>query len=155
MHAPNCNKYLVLTDSKLPTGDIAPVNNTSYDFTKPRKLHDGHGNFEGYDNYWVSSMESALDPPLAELVTVVGPTLPSGASIELKVSSNQPGFQMYSANHFDASPPAKYAKFGSLAIEPSGFIDACNQPSFPTIELKPDETRRQVIRYTIARKQNK
>lgn len=69
----------------------------------------------------------------------------------MEVLSNQPGFQMYTANGFDGSAPGNFAHCGSVAVEPSGYIDAGNNYGFPTIALEPNQTRRQFIAYRFER----
>lgn len=147
VYAPNCSHFLTLDSQNVPTGEIASVTGTCMDFRRPRQLHESSDEFKGYDHYFVSSNDSSLDGPLHTLLTVTAPSGDHGPAIEMEVSSNQPGFQMYTANGFSGDGRPAFAKFGSLAIEPSGFIDATNNASFPTVELRPSETRKQVIAY--------
>lgn len=64
-------------------------------------------------------------------------TLKSPSGVHLFVSSDQPGFQLY-------TPP----DFSSVAIEPSQFVDAPNNPHFPTINLPPGMSRIQRTDYS-------
>lgn len=84
---------------------------------------------------------------MRSLVKITAPPGEYGPSVEMEVLSNQPGFQMYTANGFDATGDGRFERFGSIAIEPSGFIDAVNCSSFPTVVLEPYQTRRQLITY--------
>lgn len=149
IEAPLCHHYLPLDSDNIPTGQIAPVENTRFDFRKSRPIHEGSNNFLGYDHYLVASQLQSLEPPLPIqlLTTITSPPGPHGSSFQLQIHSNQPGFQIYTANGFDGSGDQAFAKFGSLAIEPSGFIDAANNSSFPTTSLEPNEERTQIIKY--------
>lgn len=145
--APSCEHYLVLDDDNVPTGDIAPVEGTCFDFRRKRPVAEGASDFEGYDQYFVASNETSLDGPTRSLVTITAPTSDHGPAVEMEVLSNQPGFQMYTANGFKGTGAGSFEKFGSIAVEPSGYIDAGNHDAFPTIVLEPKETRRQLITY--------
>lgn len=70
---------------------------------------------------------------MVHLVTLKAPN-PNG--VRLLVSSDQPGFQLY-------TPP----DFTSVAIEPSQFVDAPNNPQFPSINLAPGMSRIQRTDY--------
>lgn len=155
MHAPTSDKYLVTDKANIPTGEAASVQETRFDFRTPRKLHDsssggGDEPFAGYDNYWVSNYDAALNGPMVPLLTLTAAASPGARTVRMAVDSNQCGFQLYTSNGFDGTGAYAFAKFGSVAIEPSGFIDAPNHDAFPSIELKPSETRVQVIRYTFS-----
>lgn len=148
MWAPTCNRYLVLDDHNCPTGEVAPVANTRYDFRQKRTIGvKGEHPFRGYDQYFVASDESPLDGLTRSLVTINCPAGDYGPGVNMEVLSNQPGFQMYTANGFDRNGPGNFEQYGSVAVEPSGFIDAGNNDGFPTIALEPTQTRRQFIAY--------
>lgn len=148
MHAPFCNHYLVLDDHNCPTGEIASVAHTRFDFRKKRTVAaKGENPFQGYDQYLVASDESSLDGPARVLTTVTCPPGNYGPGVKMEVLSNQLGFQMYTANGFDGSEPGNFEQYGSIAVEPSGYIDAGNNFRFPTIALEPNQTRRQLIVY--------
>lgn len=145
--APSCHHYLVLDDYNVPTGVIAPVEGSRFDFRKKRAIADRAEPFPGYDQYFVATGETSLDGPLQSLVTITAPAGEHGPGMEMEVFSNQPGFQMYTANGFDGTGAGAFEKFGSIAVEPSGYIDAGNNDAFPSIALEPSETRRQLITY--------
>lgn len=144
--APGCDKYLVLDEANTTTGEIASVENTKFDFRTKRKIDNGN-QFTGYDQFFVSSDESSLNGPIQSLVTVFSPAGKHGPGVEMEVSSNQPGFQMYTANGYDGTGPGAFDQYGSIAIEPSGYIDAENHPNFPSMALEASQTRQQLIKY--------
>lgn len=144
MHAPSSETYLVLDADNTPTGEVAPVAGTKFDFRTPKKLGDETtGPFTGFDQFWVSSDTSPLDGEERVLATITSPADEGGPGVEMTVSSNQPGFQMYTANGSDGSGAGCFEQYGSVAVEPSGYIDAENHDNFPTTVLEPGETRAQ------------
>lgn len=145
--APSSAHYLVLDEENVPTGEVASVAETKFDFRESKKIADGKWPFSGYDQFFVASDETSLDAPMQSLVTVRAPSGEHGTGVEMEVVSNQPGFQMYTANGFDGSGPGGFEQYGSVAVEPSGYIDAGNNDQFPTIALEPSQTRRQIIAY--------
>ena len=79
--------YLPMSEALLPTGEIAPVEGTAFDFRALKKIAQG-----GYDhNFCLNGGEE----PAA---TVYEPT--SGRKMELR--TNQPGIQFYSGNSLPA-----------------------------------------------------
>lgn len=169
MHAPNAQRYLPVDGDNIPTGEISPVTGTRYDFTEERQLgeHDlsGGGPFEGYDNFFVVA-DTVDEEDLEErhAVTLTGPPPPDSVKEDLKnggdagagmrwrmiVRSNQPGFQVYTANHFGVDVSPSFESFGAVAVEPSIMVDAANNANFPTIVLSPGDSRTQVISYEVA-----
>lgn len=171
MHAPNAQRYLPVDAHNIPTGTLSPVTDTRYDFTEERQLraHDlsGGGPFTGYDNFFVVA-DDVDDDDVEErhAVTLTGPPPPSAAKTEkglknggngspgmrwrLIVRSNQPGFQLYTANHFGADVDPGFKAFGAVAVEPSIMVDAANNAHFPTTMLSPGDSRTQVISYEVA-----
>lgn len=149
MHAPNCSRYLELDGENIPTGTIASVKGTRFDFTEERTIDDGASPFSGYDNFFVASTTTPPEEVISSLATF---KYERGEShgVQLEVLSNQPGFQMYTANGYDGREEGGFEQYGSVAIEPSLLIDGGNQESFPTIELAQDESRMQRIVYKLS-----
>ncbi|CDF41088.1 unnamed protein product [Chondrus crispus] len=146
MEAPRCTCHLVLNDKNVPTGDIAFVKGTPFDFCQGKKISQDMPS-SGYDNYFVASDQDTLNGPVLPLLTITAPAGEHGPAVTMEVISNQPGFQMYTANGFSGDGAGSFEKHGSIAIEPSGYIDATNHVNFPTATLNPHETRKQVITY--------
>ncbi|MFM6914316.1 MAG: aldose epimerase family protein [Aquirufa sp.] len=136
---------LVAVDKVLiPTGVLAPVAGTPFDFTKPHVVGDRINDTSseqivlggGYDHCW------ALDKPAgsyAKIATVHDPV--SGR--KMNVSTDQPGVQFYTGNFLDGHLTGKYGvtygkRFG-LCLETEHFPDSPNQPNFPSTVLRPGE----------------
>jgi len=129
----------------IPTGEIASVVGTPFDFRKPRAIgeHIGDDNEQlrlgaGYDHNWVLDRTSNEIEPAATLWEPV-----SGRFVE--VLTDQPGIQFYSGNFFPKNGvkgkygrPLNYRE--SLALETQKFPDSPNHPHFPSTVLRPGET---------------
>jgi aldose 1-epimerase len=53
----------------------------------------------------------------------------------LTVATTEPGLQLYTADHLDASLP--FAPGDGIALETQHFPDSPNRPEFPSTELRP------------------
>ena len=128
----------------IPTGEIASVDGTPFDFRTPTVIGDRieqeneqlkHG--LGYDHNWV--IDKKIDG--VELVASLYEPV-SGRFME--VWSDQPGIQFYCGNFFDGKTLDKYGKpmkfREAVALETQKFPDSPNQPNFPSTRLNPGET---------------
>ena len=147
--------YTPVNSALIPTGQIAPVAGTPFDFRKQtaigarinepnEQLKLGHG---GYDLNWV------LNGPMGvmhEAARVVEPK--SGR--EMIVKTTQPGVQFYTGNFLDGSAHGKhghvYQKHSAFCLETQHFPDSPNQPNFPTTELKAGQTFHSVTVFTFS-----
>ena len=136
----------------IPTGQIAPVEGTPFDFREPHAIGERIGadnqqlrNGGGYDHNWV--IDRKTPSGIEQAATVWEPA--SGRTIE--VLSDQPGLQVYSGNFFDGTSIGKYGKpqryRESLALETQKFPDSPNHDNFPSTVLRPGETYTQVCIY--------
>ena len=136
----------------IPTGQIAPVEGTPFDFREPHAIGERIGadneqlrNGAGYDHNWIIDRKTAdgIEP----IATVWEPA--SGRTIE--VLSNQPALQFYSGNFFDGAVNGKYGKplryRESLALETQKYPDSPNHDNFPSTVLRPGEEYTQVCIY--------
>lgn len=134
---PNSSTYTVNSEIAVPTGEISKVENTPFDFRTPKKIGDVvESDFEqikigsGIDqNYCIDNYDGKT---LIEVANVKS----DKTGINLKVSTNLPGFQFYTANHLGkpAQPygksGARYEKRSSFCIEPQFYPNAINTKSF-------------------------
>lgn len=136
-----CDKYLPVSDSSVPTGEIAPVAGTPMDFTKPEKIGaridqtvNGNG---GYDHcYVINGKEGELRP--------VAKILEAKSGRVMEISSTEPGVQFYTGNYLTGTADtANAVKHGAFCLETQHFPDSPNRPEFPTTRLNPGETYRQ------------
>lgn len=151
--------HITPVDSVLiPTGEIADVTGTPFDFRTPHAIGERIDadnqqlkNARGYDHNWVIDRKTADD--VEWVATVEEPA--SGRVME--VWSDQPGVQFYTGNFFDGKVTGKYGrtqKFReALALETQMFPDSPNHPNFPSTRLNPGETYTQTCIYKFYTKQ--
>ncbi|HEY8448406.1 MAG TPA: aldose epimerase family protein [Thermomicrobiales bacterium] len=143
----NASNYTPVDSTLIPTGEIAPVAGTPFDFTTPHvigeRIRDNHEQLvigRGYDHNFVLDRPSPDDTSLILAARLRHPD--SGRTLE--VYTTEPGIQFYSGNFLDgtvygASGKA-YRQGDGLALETQHFPDSPNQPNFPSTELRPGET---------------
>jgi aldose 1-epimerase len=141
------SRHFTPVDSGLiPTGEIAPVQGTPFDFTSPHAIGEridaGHPQLEvarGYDHNWVLDMQSG---GLALAATVHEPV--SGRTME--VLTGETGVQFYSGNFLDGSSVGKrgqpYRFRSGFCLETQHFPDSPNQHGFPSVILRPGQVYR-------------
>ena len=145
--------HITPVDSVLiPTGEIAPVEGTPFDFRTPHAIGERIDadnqqlkNARGYDHNWVVDRKTAKE--VEWVATVEEPA--SGRVME--VWSDQPGVQFYTGNFFDGKVTGKYGRTQNfreaLALETQKFPDSPNHPNFPSTRLNPGETYTQTCIY--------
>ena len=114
-------------EGHIPTGEIAPVAGTPYDFNSARKI----GAFieelpKGYDdNYCLDNKGK---------VTQVARLVGDRTGIAMTVSTDSPGLQVFTADFIDV-PWAKggvhYGPFAGVALETQYYPDAIHHKNFP------------------------
>ena len=145
------DKFTPVDSTLIPTGELKPVDGTPFDFRTPttvgaRISQDDqqlkYGN--GYDHNWV------INKKPGELALVARVTEPTSGRV-MEVWSTEPGLQFYSGNFLDGSNKGKggwvYQFRNGFCMEPQHFPDSPNQPQFPTVVLKPDQTFKNTIIY--------
>jgi aldose 1-epimerase len=135
------DRYVPVDTTLIPTGELAPVAGTPFDFTSAQAVgaridaqHDQLRNGWGYDHTFVLTRG---DTGLALAATLREPT--SGRT--LQVLTTEPGVQFYSGNFLDGTLTGKggvvYQRRSGLCLETQHFPDSPNQPSFPSTILQP------------------
>ena len=139
--------YLPVNDSRVPTGEIAPVAGTPFDFRKPRNLAvpppSSHPQIEltgGFDHCWVP------DKPGSKSGQAAAELFSPASGVRMAVRSNLPGLQVYGAYHLKTVYPGWHA----VCIEPENFPDAPNHANFPNSILRPGETHRSFMSFTFS-----
>ncbi|BEJ11376.1 hypothetical protein CspHIS471_0107980 [Cutaneotrichosporon sp. HIS471] len=107
----------------IPTGEImSPAPNDALNFTVAKKVNASLPN--GLDDCFVFD-SNAPEDKLEWTSAATG--------IRMRVRTNQPAIQVYSCTGSDGSAVTQLGKlesFGSLAIEPQGWIDGINHPKW-------------------------
>lgn len=137
------DRYTVVDNTLIPTGELRAVVNTPFDFRQPHTIGERIAQVPGgYDHNWVLNGSGTRTA-----AKVYEPT--SGRTME--VVTDQPGVQFYSGNFLDGSLTGKqsvtYTKHAGLALETQHFPDSPNQKSFPSTILQPGETYHSTTEY--------
>ena len=139
---------IVPVDSTLiPTGQLLPVAGTPFDFRTPTpvgaRIGDPHVQIRyggGYDHTFV--LDRAGGAALSHAVRLAEPT--TGRTLD--IYTTEPGVQFYTGNFLDGSFAGKrgrvYLRRYGIALETHHYPDSPNQPSFPSVVLRPGETYR-------------
>ncbi|MFI6498534.1 aldose epimerase family protein [Nonomuraea typhae] len=118
----DAHRYLPVDEGKIPTGELAPVRGTPFDFTAPVAIGQRYG--AAYDHCFV----------LDGRIRVVEP----GSGLAMEVTTTEPGVQFYAGGMLDpAATP--YGPFSGFCLETQHFPDSPNRPHFPTTVLRPGE----------------
>lgn len=142
----HADRYTVVDDTLIPTGELRPVQGTPFDFRQPHTIGARIGQVPGgYDHNWVLAAQQRPRPQLA--ASVYEPV--SGRTLE--VLTDQPGVQFYSGNFLDGSLQGKggtvYGPHYGFCLETQHFPDSPNQPHFPGTILQPGHTFRSTTEY--------
>jgi aldose 1-epimerase len=143
----NADYFTPDDENLIPTGELAPVEGTPFDFRMPKAIGEGIRSNDpqivigrGFDHNWVLNRESPEDTEMMLAATLRD--LPSGRVLE--VWTTEPGIQFYAGNFLDGSlygPSGRaYRQGDALALETQHYPDSPNQPDFPTTVLRPGET---------------
>jgi aldose 1-epimerase len=144
--------YTPADETLIPTGKIAPVAGTPFDFTKPKAigvdLEKAGGKPVGYDLNYALDKGLTARPELAAKVTEPK----SGRT--LSIFTTEPGLQFYTGNFLDGSNKGKggavYKQYNGFCMEPQKFPDSINKPEWKDksdVVLKPGDTYKQTTIY--------
>lgn len=147
----NADKYTPVDSTLIPTGEIAPVEGTPFDFRTPTPIgaRIGEDNEQlkyagGYDQNWV------INHKKGKLSLDARVTDPESGRV-LEILSTSPGLQFYSGNFLDGTIIGKggevYPHRGAFVMEPQHYPDSPNHPNFPSTELKPGQVYHNTIIY--------
>jgi aldose 1-epimerase len=142
----NASRFLPVGNTLIPTGELAPVENTPMDFRLPTpfgaRIKNDYVQLKlanGYDHHWV--LDKKTPNALSRAAIAWEPK--SGRFME--VYTTEPGLQVHTGNNLEGKDPRDVGK-GSVFIfrsgfnmEPSRFPDSPNKPSFPTTVIKAGE----------------
>ena len=139
----NAERYTATDDELIPTGGLAEVSGTPYDFRKPtrigKRLSEANGGTEkGYDlNYVLDKKDGVKGPQQAVRVSE-----PKSGRVML-VRTTEPGVQLYTGNFMggiSGKGGATYEQYGAFCLETQHFPDSVHHENFPSTILKPGET---------------
>ena len=135
------DRYTPVDATLIPTGEIAAVDGTPFDFRTPTpigaRINASHPQIKhgrGYDHNFVLNRRG---DSLQLAARVVEPR--SGRVLE--VATSEPGMQLYTGNFLDGKITGKgglaYARHGGFCLETQHYPDSPNQPEFPSTVVRP------------------
>jgi aldose 1-epimerase len=137
----NADRYTPVDDTLIPTGELAPVEGTPFDFRQATaigaRINNDHPQLKagkGYDHNWVLNRKGTGATFAARLSDPK-----SGRTLE--IATTEPGIQFYSGNFLDGTIKGKkghvYGHRTGLCLETQHYPDSPNQKNFPTTILQP------------------
>ncbi len=145
------DRFTPVDKTLIPTGELKPVAGTPFDFRTSTAIGarinetDEQLKFGGgYDHNWV------LNKPMGQLGLMARVYDPSSGRV-MEVFSTDPGLQFYTGNFLDGKITGKggwkYEYRNAFCMEPQHYPDSPNQPSFPSVVLKPGDVYHNTIIY--------
>lgn len=144
----NADKYTPVDKGLIPTGVLADVKGTPFDFLQPHQVGERIAAVDGgYDHNFVLNRKGSDVELAATLIDSV-----SGRKLE--VFTTEPGLQFYSGNFLDGTfkttDGSPINLHTALCLETQHFPDSPNKPGFPTVILKPGERYHTLTKYKIS-----
>jgi aldose 1-epimerase len=141
------SKYTPVDSTLIPTGELASVEGTPFDFRKPTAIGAGvNGDHvqlkygKGYDHNFVVVPQKVAAGDLPLIASVQG----FQTGIKMEVLTEEPGIQFYGGNFIKGLDRGKggqkYLYRSSLCLETQHFPDSPNHPQFPSTVLLPGKT---------------
>jgi aldose 1-epimerase len=142
----NADRYTPTDATQIPTGVLAPVAGTPFDFRQPHtigsRISEDNPQLliaQGYDHNWVLNDSGPTLDGLRLAAHAWGAT----GGRELTVWTDQPGVQFYSGNFLTGTLVGIsghiYRQSDGYTFETQHFPNSPNQPSFPSTELQPGQ----------------
>jgi aldose 1-epimerase len=137
--------FLPVDMNMIPEGNESEVNETAFDFTEAASITDrltaNHVQLErghGFDHCFVRADYPAR--PVGWIASVSS----QKTGICMRISTSEPGVQLYTGNFMDGSNQIKNngsdTVRSAFCLETQHFPDSPNQPHFPSVVLLPGET---------------
>ena len=148
----NASRYTPVDDNAIPTGEVAPVSGTPFDFRRAMamgaRIRSGHPQTvrgHGYDHNFV------IDRPDGEAMALAAWVHEPTRGRVLETFTTEPGVQFYAGNFLDATLVGRngrvYRQSDGFCLETQHFPDSPNQPEFPSTVLRPGEEFRSTTVY--------
>jgi aldose 1-epimerase len=148
--------YTPTDQDQVTTGEIAPVEGTVFDFRTEKRIGDALRDASdpqlklarGLDHNFV------IDRPEGEPreVVSVGRLVDPASGRVMRVSSTEPGVQIYASNSLDGSIAGHsgrlYRQGDAICFETQAFPNAPNRPNFPSAVVRPGTPDRSTTIFT-------
>lgn len=141
--------YLPVDNELIPTGEVAVVDGTVFDFRTARSIRkEVHGVPVAYDHNFCLSRARVPPRPVARVAA-------PNSGVTMEVVTTEPGLQFYTGENVARSVPGldgrQYAAFAGFAMEPQIWPDSPNRPDFPQAILRPGEKYHQLTEYRFSK----
>jgi len=144
----NANQYTPVDSTLIPTGQLADVKGTPFDFRISEKIgarindHNQQLRFgKGYDHNYVLNKSRIMPAAI-----VYG----DQSGISMSVYTQEPGLQFYSGNFMQGKNKLRTGPDNfrtAFCLETQHFPDSPNKPNFPSVVLLPGQTFHNTIIY--------
>jgi aldose 1-epimerase len=139
----HANYYTPVDRTLIPTGQIASVDNTPFDFRRPVTLrsalaspHDQLTIARGFDHNYILQRSSG------DLVLAAALREPRSGRV-LHISTTEPGLQFYAGHLLDGTIQGAYGRVferhAGLCLETQHYPDSPHHSHFPSVTLRPGE----------------
>jgi aldose 1-epimerase len=139
--------YLPVDSTLIPTGEVASVTGTPFDFTKAKLISQDiksmPGTPPGYDHTMV------LDHPEGKLSKAAEAYDPATHRL-IECWTTEPAVHFFTGTNLaniNGKGGAIYQPYSAICYETQHFPDSPNHPSFPNTILRPGQTYRQVTEF--------
>lgn len=142
----NADSCIRIDSTLIPTGEIVSVEETVFDFRKPKAVgkdllmqnnNDQLKNGFGYDYNWPLIKEKA------DVMSFAGSVMDPASGRKIDVFTQEPVLLFYGGNFLDGSDVGKYGKpikyREAFCLETQHYPDSPNHNNFPSIYLNPGE----------------
>lgn len=136
----DADTYTPVDETLIPTGEIAPVEGTPFDFRefhaigeRVEQLNDKPG--KGYDHNYVLNNQDG------DLALVAKVREPKSGRV-LSVFTTEPGLQFYGGNFLNGATGKDgktYNHRSGFCLETQHYPNSVNEPKFPSVVLQPGE----------------
>lgn len=148
----NADYFTPVDNEWIPSGEIAPVSGTPFDFTVAKTIgqdiladNEQLKNGLGYDHNWV------LNKELQDSLTFAAKVWEESTGRYIEIYTTEPALQLYCGNFMDGTVTGKaglpYTYRGAMIFETQHFPDAPNHENFPSTLLSPGEKYYQLAVY--------
>ena len=127
----NSSSYTETDNNLIPTGNFIKTKDSSMDFSKLKNIN----KIKLDDNFVLN--KNSENETAAELYNPQN-------GLHLKLWTDQPGLQVFNSPLMNIKAPGlnnlKYSNYAGICLEAQKFPDSVNQPHFPSIIIKPNQS---------------
>lgn len=153
----NADRYTPVDDGLIPTGELALVEGTPFDFRGATmigaRIDDDHPQIQiggGYDHNYVLNHE-----PGGGRMQIAATVYEPNSGRYMEVHTTEPGVQFYTGNfmrEINGMGGRTYGRRGGFCFETQHFPDSPNKPEFPSTLLEPGQTYNSTTSFTFSAK---